>query len=60
MWSDLEKYFQCSMEVLGGKIDFVLHSIGMSPNVRKKRPYDMFGLRYVIKTLIFRLFRFIK
>lgn len=37
---DLENVFKRSMEVLGGKIDFVLHSIGMSPNVRKKRPYD--------------------
>lgn len=37
---DLEKVFSQSMEVLGGKIDFVLHSIGMSPNVRKKRLYD--------------------
>ena len=32
---DLENVFKRSMEVLGGKIDFVLHSIGMSPNVRK-------------------------
>jgi len=38
--SDLEEVFKQSMEVLGGKIDFVLHSIGMSPNVRKKRTYD--------------------
>ena len=37
---DLENVFAKSMEILGGKIDFVLHSIGMSPNVRKKRPYD--------------------
>ena len=37
---DLEMVFEKSMEVLGGKIDFVLHSIGMSPNVRKKRLYD--------------------
>ena len=37
---DLEMVFQKSMEILGGKIDFVLHSIGMSPNVRKKRLYD--------------------
>ena len=37
---DLENVFAESMEVLGGKIDFVLHSIGMSPNVRKKRTYD--------------------
>lgn len=38
--ADLENVFKTSMEVLGGKIDFVLHSIGMSPNVRKKRTYD--------------------
>lgn len=37
---DLENVFKESMEALGGKIDFVLHSIGMSPNVRKKRTYD--------------------
>ena len=37
---DLEMVFQKSMEILGGKIDFVLHSIGMSPNVRKKKLYD--------------------
>ncbi len=36
---DLEKLFTQSQEVLGGKIDFVLHSIGMSPNVRKGRAY---------------------
>jgi enoyl-[acyl-carrier protein] reductase I len=37
---DLEMVFTQSQEILGGKIDFVLHSIGMSPNVRKKRAYD--------------------
>ena len=37
---DLDNVFARSMEVLGGKIDFVLHSIGMPPNVRKKRLYD--------------------
>jgi len=37
---DLEMVFEKSVEILGGKIDFVLHSIGMSPNVRKKRTYD--------------------
>ncbi len=37
---DLKQVFTESMDVLGGKIDFVLHSIGMSPNVRKKRAYD--------------------
>ena len=32
---DLEKLIQGAMDHFGGKIDFVLHSIGMSPNVRK-------------------------
>ena len=41
---DLETVFAKSVEILGGKIDFVLHSIGMSPNVRKKRTYDDLGL----------------
>lgn len=36
---DLENLFSKSTEVLGGKLDFVLHSIGMSLNVRKKRAY---------------------
>lgn len=37
---DLTNVFKTSMDILGGQIDFVLHSIGMSPNVRKKRTYD--------------------
>ena len=37
---ELENVLQKSQEALGGKIDFILHSIGMSPNVRKKRTYD--------------------
>ncbi len=36
---DIESLFTQSMEILGGKIDFVLHSIGMSVNVRKKKDY---------------------
>lgn len=48
---DLEKVFTRSMEVLGGQIDFVLHSIGMSPNVRKKRTYDDLDYGMLDKTL---------
>lgn len=48
---DLEMVFQRSTEVLGGKIDFVLHSIGMSPNVRKKRLYDDIDYDLLNKTL---------
>lgn len=36
---DLEKLFRQSEEILGGKLDFVLHSIGMSVNVRKGKHY---------------------
>ncbi|MBC9796985.1 enoyl-ACP reductase FabI [Sinomicrobium weinanense] len=36
---DLQNLVEKSMEILGGKIDFVLHSIGMSVNVRKGKHY---------------------
>ncbi|MCK0159812.1 enoyl-ACP reductase [Allomuricauda sp. F6463D] len=36
---DLKNLVEKSMEILGGKLDFVLHSIGMSVNVRKGRHY---------------------
>ena len=48
---DLENLFQKSMEILGGKVDFVLHSIGMSPNVRKGLDYDELNYGYYHKTL---------
>ena len=48
---DLEKVFAESVKLLGGKIDFVLHSIDMSPNVRKHRTYDDLDYNYLQKTL---------
>ncbi len=48
---DLNNVFTKSMEYLGGKIDFVLHSIGMSPNVRKERHYSDLDYSYLDKTL---------
>lgn len=48
---DLENVFSQSVEILGGKIDFVLHSIGMSPNVRKRRTYDDLDYNFLEKTL---------
>ena len=48
---DLANLFQKSMETLGGKIDFVLHSIGMSPNVRKDRSYGDLNYEWYLKTL---------
>ncbi|HEC45100.1 MAG TPA: SDR family oxidoreductase [Bacteroides sp.] len=48
---DVENVLLRSMEILGGKIDFILHSIGMSPNVRKGLPYDALNYDYFFKTL---------
>ena len=48
---DLEQVFVQSMEALGGKIDFVLHSIGMSLNLHKGRQYDDLDYGFLDKTL---------
>ena len=48
---DLEEVFSQSVKILGGPIDFVLHSISMSPNVRKKRTYDDLDYDLLSKTL---------
>ena len=48
---DLENLMKKSMEIFEGKIDFILHSIGMSPNVRKGLPYDALNYDYFLKTL---------
>ncbi|MCB9283727.1 MAG: SDR family oxidoreductase [Lewinellaceae bacterium] len=47
---DLEKLFQGSVDALGGKIDFVLHSIGMSLNMRKGRTYTELNYEHMLKT----------
>jgi len=46
---DLEKLYNESMAHLGGKIDFVLHSIGMSVNIRKNIPYTELNYEYFQK-----------
>ena len=48
---DLENLFTKSMDILGGKIDFVLHSIGMSLNIRKGREYTDLNHDWMLKTL---------
>ncbi|MBN2236604.1 MAG: SDR family oxidoreductase [Bacteroidales bacterium] len=47
---DLENLIQAAVDKYG-KIDFILHSIGMSPNVRKKLTYDKLNYEYYQKTL---------
>jgi enoyl-[acyl-carrier protein] reductase I len=46
---ELTQLFTQSQEVLGGKIDFILHSIGMSVNIRKKIPYTELNYDYYFK-----------
>ena len=48
---DITNLFTKSQEVLGGKIDFILHSIGMSPNVRKNIPYTDLNYEFYHKSV---------
>jgi len=48
---ELEMLIKKTMENFGGKIDFILHSIGMSPNVRKGLAYDRLSYEFYQKTL---------
>ncbi len=48
---ELENLFTGAKENLGGPVDFVLHSIGMSPNVRKGRAYDDLNYDWYKQTL---------
>ncbi len=48
---DIKNLWEKTLEHFGGPIDFVLHSVGMSPNVRKKRPYYDLKYDWLHKTL---------
>lgn len=47
---ELKNLFEKSMEILGGPVDFVLHSIGMSLNVRKGNHYTDVNHEWMLKT----------
>ncbi len=47
---DLTNLLNRSMEIAGGKLDFILHSIGMSLNVRKKKEYTDINYEWMLKT----------
>lgn len=49
--ADLERLFNEGRSALGGQVDFLLHSIGMSPNVRKGRSYDDLNYEWYKQTL---------
>jgi enoyl-[acyl-carrier protein] reductase I len=48
---DLKKLFEESMKHFGGKVDFILHSVGMSLNVRKGKHYTELDYGFTQKTL---------
>ncbi len=48
---DLQNLVDKALEHFGGKIDFVLHSVGMSPNVRKNFPYSALDYNNFSKTI---------
>lgn len=47
---DIDKLIAESMEIFEGRFDFILHSIGMSPNVRKDIPYENTSYENMLKT----------
>ena len=55
---DLENLILKTLEIFDGKIDFVLHSIGMSVNVRKGRKYTDLNHDWLSKGGMFQLFHF--
>ncbi|CAA9293074.1 MAG: Enoyl-[acyl-carrier-protein] reductase [NADH] [uncultured Cytophagales bacterium] len=48
---EIENLYKKSMEILGGPVDFVLHSIGMSANIRKGRTYGDMNYEWFLKSL---------
>ena len=49
--ADLEALVDGTMEHFGGKFDFVLHAVAMSPNIRKGRPYTDVNYDFYQKTV---------
>ena len=47
---DIENLIAESLKIFGGQFDFILHSIGMSPNVRKGIPYEQTNYENMLKT----------
>jgi enoyl-[acyl-carrier protein] reductase I len=47
---DIDTLLTESMKIFGGQFDFILHSIGMSPNVRKDIPYEQTSYENMLKT----------
>ncbi len=48
---ELKNLLEKSMEHFGGKIDFILHSVGMSINMRKNNPYTALNHDFTHKSL---------
>ena len=49
--ADMENLIDKSCEVLGGKLDFILHSVGMSLNIRKGKAYNELDYEFMKKSL---------
>jgi enoyl-[acyl-carrier protein] reductase I len=48
---DLRNLYVKTLEHFGGKIDFILHAIGMSPNIRKGKSYTSLDYSYYQQTI---------
>ena len=48
---EIEELFDKTMEYFGGQFDFILHSIGMSMNVRKGLTYDKLNYDFFLRDI---------
>lgn len=48
---DLQHLFEETQRLLGGKLDFVLHAVAMSENLRRHREYDDVNYNYFLRTI---------
>lgn len=49
--ADMENLIEKSCGAMGGKLDFILHSVGMSLNIRKGKPYHESDYEFMKKTM---------
>ncbi len=48
---DIENLYKATRDHFNSSVDFILHSVGMSPNVRKGKPYGDLNYEWFQKTL---------
>ena len=48
---EIDMLLDKAVDALGGKLDFVLHAVAQSDNIRRRKPYETLSYNYYVKTL---------